>query len=79
MSPIQQHIKTGNWKKVFSISRKYFFGLTKEEKRDIEIASDFLNGKESFYTALGIDCNLCFNNAKIAIIKKFKDLDNRTA
>ena len=71
MKKVQDYIKAENWKKAFSTARKFFFGLSKDELRDIEIASDYLNGKELFYKALGIDCEFHFNNAKSILIKKY--------
>lgn len=73
MNNIATLISQNNWKKAFSLSRKYFFGIPKDEMRNIEIASDCLNNKQSFYIALGIDTNEITEKAKAFLITKFCD------
>lgn len=47
--------KNGHVKEALAIFKTFHIGFTKDEKRTIEIASDCLNGRSSFYTQLGID------------------------
>lgn len=61
---IKAYILKEDWKKTFSMARKFFFGLSKDELRSIEIASDCLNGKGSVYISFGIDCQSEINKAK---------------
>lgn len=71
-SAISQFIQAGEWQKAFSAARKFFFGLTKEQKRSIEIAADCCNeSRRPFYAALGIDWNTETENAKTFLLAKF--------
>lgn len=71
MQKIKEYIQSENWKKAFSTSRKFFFGIPKEDMRNIEIAADCLNGKTDFYEKLGVDCNDALEKAKIFLISKY--------
>lgn len=42
-------------REALSIFKTFRIGFTREEKRILEIASDCLNGRSSFYKQLGID------------------------
>jgi len=71
MSNIKEYIKNNNWGKAFSTARKFFFGLTKDELKEIEIAADYLNGHGSFYKSVGIDCIKSVEAAKNILITKY--------
>lgn len=53
-----------DWKKAFSIARKFFFGIPADLKRSVEIGADVLNGKESFYKSVGVDTSAELEKAK---------------
>lgn len=53
-----------DYKKAFSIARKFFFGIPEELKRSVEIGADVLQGKESFYKSLGVDTQAELEKAK---------------
>ena len=70
MNKIKNYIENQNWSKAFSTARKFLFGIDKSDMRNIEIASDYLNGKGNFYKSLGIDCEKCLIEAKTFLINK---------
>lgn len=58
----------GLLKEALSIFKTFKIGFTKEEKRTLEIASDCLNGRSSFYQQLGVDVDIEINKS-LGIIK----------
>jgi len=68
---IKDHILSENWKRAFSMARKFFFGVSKDEMRSIEIAADCLNGKQSIYVSFGIDCDHEIKRAKEILKEKY--------
>jgi hypothetical protein len=70
---IKQTVQNGDWKKSFSVARKFFFGLNADEKRSIEIASDTIGNaaRQDFYSRLGVDWLAETENAKRIILAKF--------
>jgi len=52
---LRQFWKQGESKKALKIFKTFKIGITKEQKRTIEIAYEVLTGKENFYISLGID------------------------
>lgn len=71
LDAIRAAITTEDYKKAFSIARGFFFGLTNDERRSIEIAADACNGQGNFYTSIGVDVAQMINDAKNVIDKKF--------
>ena len=63
--------KQGLIKESLSIFRTFRIGFTREEKRTLEIASDCLNGRSSFYQQLGIDMNSEISKSKEIILSKY--------
>ena len=63
--------KQGDFKKAFSIFKTFKIGFTKEEKRIIEIASDCLNGRLSFYKAIGVNVEQTLLNGQLIIKAKY--------
>ena len=61
----------GLLKESLSIFKTFRIGFTKEEKRTLEIASDCLNGRSSFYQQLGIDVNMEILKSKSIIQLKY--------
>jgi hypothetical protein len=53
------------------MARKFFFGISKDEMRSIEIAADCLNGKQSIYVSFGIDCDHEIKRAKEILKEKY--------
>lgn len=49
------HFSLGRRKEAYAILKTFRRGITKDEKRIVEIAYECLTGKESFYRQLGID------------------------
>lgn len=71
-SAVHQFIEAGEWQKAFSAARKFFFGLSKAEKRSIEIAADCCNElRRPFYESIGIDWAVETETAKSVLIAKF--------
>lgn len=69
---VKDLVATEQWAKAFSAARKFFFGLTKEQKRSIEIAADCGNeARQVFYTRLGVDWAAEIENAKNILLAKF--------
>lgn len=68
---IPKYIQSGNWKKALKIVKRHHFGLSKAEIRHIELALEFLNGKEGFYKQLGVDCEKSLATAKAILLKKY--------
>lgn len=64
--------KQGFMKEALSIFKTFRIGFTKEEKRTLEIASDCLNGRSSFYKQLGIDVDIEIAKSKAIILSKYK-------
>lgn len=53
----------GNIKKALSIFKTFKIGISKEDKRTVEIAYETLTGKGNFYTSIGIDTEAKCNEA----------------
>ena len=71
-TPVSKFIQAGEWQKAFSAARKFFFGLTKEQKRSIEIAADCCNElRRPFYDSIGVDWVTETENAKTFLSAKF--------
>lgn len=71
-SPVSKFIQAGEWQKAFSAARRFFFGLTKEEKRSIEIAADCCNElRRPFYVSIGVDWTAETEKAKAFLQAKF--------
>ena len=64
-------ISSGDWKSGLQLIRTFRIGFTKEEMRTVEIASDVLNGHESFYRGLKIDTKKAVADCKKIITKKY--------
>jgi len=47
--------KAGESKKALKIFKTFKIGMSKEDKRTVEIAYEVLTGKENFYISLGIN------------------------
>lgn len=62
---------SGEYKKALRIFKTFKIGFTKDEKRSIEIAHEYLTGKGSFYSSLGIDVENELKKAKEVISKKY--------
>ncbi len=54
-SKLKSHFSLGRTKDAYAILKTFKMGLTKDDKRVIEIAYECLTGKESFYKQLGLD------------------------
>lgn len=52
-----EYFKQGLLKEALAIFKTFRIGFSKDEKRTLEIASDCLNGRSSFYQQLGLDAN----------------------
>ena len=63
--------KQGFIREALSIFKTFRIGFTKEEKRTLEIASDCLNGRSSFYQQLGIDVDMEISRSKSIIPLKY--------
>jgi hypothetical protein len=61
----------GSFPAAFRIFKTFRLGITKEEKRTLEIAHECVSGKGSFYKGLGIDGEEEIEKAKVIIEKKF--------
>jgi hypothetical protein len=70
MTTFKEAVQAQDWKKALSKARQFFFGLTPEEKRYIEIAADYMNGKGAYYERMQIDCKECLEKAKQILINK---------
>lgn len=62
----------GLLKESLSIFKTFRIGFTKEEKRTLEIASDCLNGRSSFYQQLGINVEQALLDSKSIIKSKYQ-------
>jgi len=69
---IKEAINSEDWKTVFSIANKFFTGLSKEEKRAIDIAHESYCGKIAFYKSIGVDTESEILKAKQILTDKFK-------
>lgn len=67
--------KQGHIREAFNIFKLFKLGFNNKEKRTIEIASDCLNGRSSFYRQIGIDVENEVRKAKEIIMIKYK-IDN---
>lgn len=52
---LRQFWKAGQSTKALRIFKTFKIGISKEDKRTVEIAYEVLTGKENFYISLGID------------------------
>lgn len=52
---LRNFFQVGNIKKALGIFKTFKIGITKEQKRTVEIAYETLTGKGNFYSQLGID------------------------
>ena len=59
--------KSGNIKEALKIFKTFKIGISKDDKRTIELAYEMLTGNESFYKSLGIDKTEVSNKAKVII------------
>lgn len=66
-----EYFKQGLIKEALAIFKNFRIGFTKEEKRTLEIASDCLNGRSSFYRQLGIDVDTMVDKSKMIIRLKY--------
>lgn len=69
LSQIQTALRNEDFDKAFSIAAKFFNGLTKDEKRYIEIAHQ--KGQRKTYEQLGVDVDECIEKAKTILINKY--------
>lgn len=51
------HFSLGRIKEAYAILKTFRRGISKEEKRVVEIAYECMTGKDAFYKQLGIDIN----------------------
>lgn len=58
-----------DFKKAIGIAKKLDHSFSKEEVRSLEIAFECLNGRENYYTQLGVDTQKVINKS-IELIKK---------
>ena len=63
--------KQGLIKESLAIFKTFRIGFTREEKRTLEIASDCLNGRSSFYNQLGVDVENTILSSKSIIQSKY--------
>ena len=63
--------KQGNIKEALAIFKTFHIGFTKEEKRILEIASDCLNGRSSFYKQIGIDTEMVVSQSVSILRNKY--------
>lgn len=71
-SKIKTFVVAGDWPKAFSTARKFFFGLSKSEKRSIEIAADCCDeGRRNFYERIAIDWQAETEAAKSFLLGKY--------
>ena len=69
---IVKELEAGNVAAACKIARKFFFGLTKEEKRVVEITADCANPKRTkFYRNIGVDTVEALNKAKAILRAKY--------
>tara|TARA_R110000737_G_C14316074_1_gene438834 strand:- start:219 stop:455 length:237 start_codon:yes stop_codon:yes gene_type:complete len=61
----------GDFKRSFAIFKRFTNSLSKDETRTLEIASECLNGFDSFYRQLGFSIEKVHNDAIILIKRKF--------
>lgn len=74
LNPTQNAIKffkADDFKKAFKIFKSFKINFTNEEKKYIQIASEYMSGNGSFYNQIGYDEKDVINKAKIIIIKKY--------
>lgn len=69
---VKRLIRSGNWKDALNILRYFRLEFTRAQKRDIEIASDVLNGHGSFYRQLGIDTEQTLADCKAMLTSKYE-------
>jgi len=58
--------------KAFAIFKTFKLGLTKDEKRTLEIAHEMLLGRKSFYKQLGLDTQIILVQAN-SIVRDYID------
>jgi len=63
--------KQGLIKESLAIFKTFRIGFTREEKRTLEIASECLNGRSSFYNQLGVDVESIILSCKTIIQSKY--------
>ena len=63
--------KQGLIKESLAIFKTFRIGFTREEKRTLEIASDCLNGRSSFYQQIGIDTETIIRQSLSIINSKY--------
>ena len=61
----------GLLKEALSLFKTFRIGFTKEEKRILEIASDCLNGRSSFYKQIGVDTEKAVSDSQLIIKAKY--------
>lgn len=71
-SKVSGFVQANEWQKAFSAARQFFFGLSKPEKRSIEIAADCCNpDRRPFYESIGVNWLSETENAKAVLREKF--------
>ena len=65
--------KQGLIKESLVIFKTFRIGFTREEKRILEIASDCLNGRSSFYKQIGIDTEMVVSQSVSILRNKYSD------
>jgi hypothetical protein len=71
LQSIQDAVSANDFKKAFGIARKFFFGLTPDERKCIEIAADSLSGRSAFYATIGVDVDAAIVGAKDVLLAKW--------
>ena len=68
----KKHFLEGDLKGCLRYFKTFKLGISREDKRAIEIAFECLAGKTSFYQSLGIDTNSMVEASKEIISKYYK-------
>jgi len=63
--------KLGEFSKAFKIFKTFKMGVSKEEKRTLQIASESLAGNGGFYSRLNIDTDSEIEKAKQIVTSNF--------
>lgn len=64
-------MKHGDVKEAMKIFKTFRLGLSKDEKRTIDIACECLCGNGAFYSSLGIDCRKIVEQAVSVVTSKY--------
>jgi len=68
----KKHFLEGDLKSCLRYFKTFKLGISREDKRAIEIAFECLAGKTCFYQSLGIDTSSMVEKAVVIISKYFK-------